>query len=128
MDKKLIPRDEDQDWECLTGTTKREVSRPNPALIAADMNHYAHNSSSLSLIGTGLRKRSVPYGPVLSLPKFEQLCPSKVEELEEKACEDIYAADTLYDEAESDTVEGDFLTTRSLDLTERSSGQIHPTV
>lgn len=49
-----------------------------------------------------MRKRITPYPAMLKLPSFEQFCPTKAGDVENKACPDIFAADEFYDPPEED--------------------------
>ncbi|RMZ83679.1 hypothetical protein DV738_g1033, partial [Chaetothyriales sp. CBS 135597] len=94
LEGRVIPRDPDAEYLCLTEpNTKRETDSPD------------RNSSALarpSRLASGIRKRLVPYGPVLSLPKIEHLCPSKGDMEEPGECINIYAVDDFYDATDSD--------------------------
>jgi hypothetical protein len=124
----LIPSNEDQEWECLTSGAKRDTIAAGPVrgtgAGSTGLDPLKQNGST-SLPGSGLRKRYVPYGPLISLPKFEQFCPSAVGEATEQKCEDIYAADDLYatsdGSAESDNLS---LNTRSTELSKDLLGYL----
>lgn len=109
-----MPKKDDKEWECLTGDKKRDMMGVGDLAPESEIgaNSATHNTSKLSLIGTGLRKRLVPYGPIIKLPKFERFCPTKTGEATERDCKDIYAADALYDV----TDEGDLPMKRSIDV------------
>ncbi|KAK7955358.1 glycosyl hydrolases family 18-domain-containing protein [Apiospora saccharicola] len=103
LDKKLIPKEKEQEWQCLTGGTRRDTVGTTLGL-SDGVGSLAENVSDVSLLhgGSGLRKRLTPYPAVIKLPSFEQFCPTKASEVEEKACPDIFAADEFYDDPEED--------------------------
>ncbi|KXH59987.1 glycosyl hydrolase family 18 [Colletotrichum salicis] len=109
--KTFIPKNEDQEWECLTGQAKRDTIESG--LEALDrvrrVSHGYNDTAPFSLIGTGLRKRVIPYGPMITLPQMQQLCPTNKDEIELKDCGDIFAGDEMYKVSTEDEDAGSVL-------------------
>ncbi|KAK7910554.1 hypothetical protein PG985_013035 [Apiospora marii] len=110
LNKKLIPKAQEQEWQCLTGGARRDT-----------IDAYPRNASDVSLLhgGSALRKRVTPYPAVINLPSFEQFCPTKASEVEDTPCPDIAAPDEFYDDPEEDLPFGKRSTDDDVDLNEQ---------
>ncbi|GKT56242.1 hypothetical protein ColTof3_03581 [Colletotrichum tofieldiae] len=93
LNKRIIPEG-DEEWECVTADTKRHI----------EGRRESRNSSlaSHSLIGkSSLRKRLVPYEPLIKLPNAEKLCPVKGNQGAQD-CADTQNIFDFYDDSTSD--------------------------
>ncbi|RMD39440.1 hypothetical protein DV735_g5689, partial [Chaetothyriales sp. CBS 134920] len=109
LEARVIPRGTDNQYLCLTEANAKRATD-------VSVRNFSATSRRPSLLASGLRKRLVPYGPILSLPRVEQLCPSKGGTEDPVDCINIYAVDEFYDATDSD----DFLEKRSASLDDSS--------
>ncbi|KAL2259976.1 hypothetical protein VTK26DRAFT_6171 [Humicola hyalothermophila] len=93
LDKRIVPSDSNQQWECVTGgaASRRDAFSSLPAEAPANHSRPARTS----LIGSGLRKRAVPYPKAISLPSAEKLCP-RTNTGPPTECLQTFAADSVY--------------------------------
>lgn len=108
IDRTLIPKD--GEYECLTGDGGAKRS------LDASLDHHDHsgrlhaalhrnrgrnnNLSDVSSPSKLLKKRLVPYGPIISLPSNEKVCPNKGGVEPPGECINIFAVDSHYDDAD----------------------------
>ncbi|WDK21332.1 glycosyl hydrolase family 18 protein [Colletotrichum graminicola] len=90
LNKRIIPEG-DKEWECVTAETKRHIEGRGES-----------RNSSHSLIGKpSLRKRLVPYEPLVKLPDAEKLCPVEGNQGAQD-CADTQNVFEFYDDSTSD--------------------------
>ncbi|KAK5654041.1 hypothetical protein OQA88_7719 [Cercophora sp. LCS_1] len=89
LERTVIPSNGDE-YLCLTGGSKRSISAGPDGPI--NMRSSGNATSRL------LSKRLVPYGPIIRLPKSEQLCPNKGGVAPTSECSKIFGTDEMYDD------------------------------
>lgn len=92
LERNIIPGTGVDEFECLTGGgSKRSISSGPDGTINVRSVDSNRTASRLS-------KRLVPYGPIIRLPKSEQLCLNKGGTPESSECSDIFGTDDLYEQ------------------------------
>lgn len=93
LERTIIPSS--GEWECLAGggNKRATIDPPDPSFNDSLLDGWRPAYHALS-------RRGVPYGPVISLPKADQLCPSKGGPAGIQPCDQTWAAEEMYDESE----------------------------
>lgn len=93
LERTLIPSN--GEWECLTGGGSKRATLDAPAAFYNDSLLEGTRPSTHAL-----GRRGVPYGPVIKLPKADQLCPNKGGPATIAPCDKTWAADDMYEDSD----------------------------